>query len=69
MQKLKMSLTSMKGQLTRDEMKKIVAGSCNPTQWYDHPCQSNNDCGYPDCSQTLYCYIPPDSGSGTCLFR
>lgn len=55
--------------LSKTQMRRITGGMCNPGSFYGRPCTNNLQCGGPSCANVLYCYIPPKSSSGTCLFR
>jgi hypothetical protein len=56
--------------LSRAEMKKITAGTCNAGQYYDKPCYGISECGGADCAGTLYCYHANGNPYtlGVCLF-
>jgi hypothetical protein len=54
--------------LNRNELRMINGGACNPGTYYNKPCTSNLQCGA-ECSTILYCYCPPGSSSGKCLFK
>jgi len=70
MKKSKMSLANMPGKLSREDMKKLMGGFCNPGPYYNHPCTTDFNCGGADCATTLYCYhANPKSSTGVCLFR
>jgi hypothetical protein len=55
--------------LTRQELRKINGGYCNPGPYYNQPCTNQYQCGGPSCYTTLYCYIAPKASVGVCLFR
>ncbi len=71
MKKQKFNLADMPGRLSRDEMKKITGGTCNPGQWYNKPCYAFTECGGLECSGILYCYHANGNPYtlGVCLFR
>jgi len=71
MKNQKMNLEGSARKLSRNEMKNITGGYCNPGPYYNKPCYGISECGGTDCATTLYCYHADGNPYtlGVCLFR